>query len=125
MNRALFFVISLEGQILRAVLAAGCAVLMAALSGCGGGYGLTNNNPPDNNPVPSVTSLSPTSAVTGAGAQTLTIDGSGFISSSSVSFNGTAHTASFVSSSVLTISLSASDQANAGTFAVTVTNPSP
>jgi beta-glucanase (GH16 family) len=42
-----------------------------------------------------------------------------------VTYNGIGHTATFVSSTQLTISLSASDQATAGFYAVIVTNPSP
>ena len=74
---------------------------------------------------PAVASLSPTSATVGAAAQTLTISGTGFVSSSAVTYNGVAHTATFVSTTQLTISLSVSDQATAGTYAVVVTNPSP
>ena len=78
-----------------------------------------------NNPAPAITSLSPTSATAGAAAQTLTINGTKFVSTSTVTYNGVAHTATFVSSTQLTITLSASDQATAGTYAVVVTNPAP
>jgi beta-glucanase (GH16 family) len=75
--------------------------------------------------VPSISSLSPSSATAGAAAQTLTINGANFMSSSTVTYNGVGHTATFVSSTQLTIPLSASDQATAGSYAVVVTNPSP
>jgi hypothetical protein len=78
-----------------------------------------------NNPVPSITSLSPPSATAGAGAQTLTINGTNFLSTSTVTYNGVGHTATFVSATQLTISLSATDQATAGSYAVVVTNPAP
>jgi len=45
--------------------------------------------------------------------------------SSTVTYNGVAHTASFVSSTQLNITLSASDQTTAGAFPVVVTNPAP
>jgi len=77
------------------------------------------------NAVPTITGLSPTPVIAGATAQTLTITGTGFVSSSTVTFNGVAHTATFVSSTQLKISLSTSDQATAGTYAVVVTNPAP
>jgi ribosomal protein S8E len=77
------------------------------------------------NPVPTITSLSPASAAAGAAAQTLTINGTNFLSASTVTYNAAAHAATFVSSTQLTISLSASDQATAGTYAVVVTNPAP
>ncbi len=78
-----------------------------------------------NNPVPAISSLSPTSATAGAAAQTLTINGTNFLSTSTVTYNGVAHTATYVSATQLTITLSASDQATAGSYAVVVTNPAP
>ncbi|HMD83309.1 MAG TPA: choice-of-anchor D domain-containing protein, partial [Terriglobia bacterium] len=77
------------------------------------------------NPQPSLTSLSPASAGAGAAAQTLTINGTNFLSTSTVTYNGVAHTPTWVSSTQLTITLSTSDQATAGTYAVVVTNPAP
>ena len=93
--------------------------------GCGGGGGPSSTPTPVNNPIPAITGLSPSSATVGASAQTLTITGTNFLSSSSVTYNNVAHTATFVSSTQLTISLNASDQATIGTYAVVVTNPSP
>jgi uncharacterized protein (TIGR03437 family) len=77
------------------------------------------------NPEPSITSLSPPSAPAGSGPVTLTIIGSGLIASSSVTFNGVLHTASFVGASQLTTTLGAADLAMAGSFPVVVTNPPP
>jgi hypothetical protein len=77
------------------------------------------------NPQPTLTSLSPVSAVVGAAAQTLTLTGTNFLASSTVTYNGVGHTATLVSSTQLTISLSATDQATAGSYAVVVTNPAP
>jgi uncharacterized repeat protein (TIGR03803 family) len=90
----------------------------------GGGASNSMNFTIDN-PLPTITSLSPSSATTGAAAQTLTINGMNFLANSTVTYNSTARTATFVSSTQLTISLSASDQATGGSFAVIVTNPSP
>ncbi len=78
-----------------------------------------------NNPVPTVTTLAPTTSLVGAASQTLTITGTNFISASTVTYNGTAHTATYVSATQLTISLAAADQASAGSFPVIVTNPTP
>jgi hypothetical protein len=83
-------------------------------------FSLTNNNP-----VPTITSLTPSSATAGAAAQTLTINGTNFISTSTVTYDGVAHAATFISSSELTVSLSASDQTAAGNYAVVVTNLAP
>lgn len=102
---------------------AACLVLIAP--GCGGGgYGGSNTGG-NLNPMPAVSSLAPTSASAGAAAQTLTINGSGFMAASTVTYNGAAHTVSYVSASQLSIPLSAADQATAGSYAVIVTNPPP
>ncbi len=95
--------------------------LLLLLAACGGG----DSASPTLNPVPSISGLSPSSATAGAATQTLTINGTNFLSSSTVTYNGAAHTATFVMSTRMTISLSASDQATAGTYPVVVTNASP
>ncbi len=99
------------------------AFALALCVACGGGGGSTPA--PVSNPVPSITSLSPSSATAGATAQTLTVNGTNFLSSSTVTYNGVSHTATFVSSTQVTIPLTAADQGTAGAFAVVVTNPSP
>jgi hypothetical protein len=78
-----------------------------------------------NNPVPAISSLSPASALVGGSAQTLTINGSGFIAGSRVTYNGVAHVATFLGNTQLTIQLGTADLATAGSFAVIVTNPTP
>jgi hypothetical protein len=77
------------------------------------------------NPTLAISSLSPSSAAVGSGPTTLTINGSGFISSSTVTYNGVSHTPSFVNGNQLTITLSTADLSTAGNYAVVVTNPSP
>jgi beta-glucanase (GH16 family) len=79
----------------------------------------------DGDPAPNITALVPSSLRVGAAPQRLSIKGSGFRTSSTVTFNGIAHPATFISSTQLTISLTASDLATAGTFPVIVTNPAP
>jgi hypothetical protein len=91
----------------------------------GGGSSPAVNLIVNSNPVPAITSLSPASLTAGSAAQTLTINGSNFVSASTVTYNGVAHVATFVNSSQLTIQLSAADLATAGSFAVVVTNPAP
>jgi hypothetical protein len=108
------------------VLEIGLSLLLAmAMVGCGGGGGGATVPPQNDNPVPAISTISPTSAAAGAAKQTLTINGTDFLSSSTVTYNSVAHTATFVSSTQLTIPLSASDQATAGSYAVVVTNPTP
>jgi hypothetical protein len=78
-----------------------------------------------NNPVPVLASITPTSATAGGGGFTLTANGSGFNSASQVRWNGQDRPTTFVSSTQLRASISASDIANAGTAQVTVFNPAP
>ena len=81
---------------------------------------------PASNPAPTITlPLLPASLPVSSPSQALTINGTGFLASSTVTFNGINHAAAFVSASELTISLSAGDLATAGAYPVVVTNPTP
>lgn len=78
------------------------------------------------NPVPLINDpLVPTSVAPGGAGFTLTVNGTGFVSTSVVHWNGTALTTHFVSGSQLTATVPASDIASAGSGWVTVTNPAP
>ena len=55
----------------------------------------------------------------------MTITGTNFLSASTVTYNGVAHAATYVSATQLTITLSAGDQGTVGSYAVVVTNPGP
>jgi uncharacterized repeat protein (TIGR03803 family) len=71
---------------------------------------------------PTITSMSSTSAIAGDPAFTLTVNGTNFVSGSTVSFSGNARATTFVSATQLMAAILASDIAIAGTFNVTVTN---
>jgi DNA-binding beta-propeller fold protein YncE len=75
------------------------------------------------NPIPTTTSLSPTFTVVGGNDFTLTVNGTNFIASSSVLWNGSPRVTTFVSSSSLTAVILAADIVAAGTSSVTVSNP--
>ncbi|MEP7342740.1 MAG: IPT/TIG domain-containing protein [Acidobacteriota bacterium] len=77
------------------------------------------------NPVPTVTSISPLVAIAGGAAFTLTVNGTNFINGSSVQWNGSLRTTSFVSATQLTATIPGTDIATAGTANVTVSNPAP
>ena len=78
-----------------------------------------------NNPSPTITTISPATAVAGSGGFTLTITGTNFVNGSVVRWNGSDRTTTFVSSTQLTAAIPASDVATAGTANVTVFNPAP
>jgi hypothetical protein len=77
------------------------------------------------NPTPSISTMSPTSAGFGTSGFTLTVSGGSFVNGASVLWNGSNRTTKFVSSTVLTASIPASDVAGPGTATVSVFNPQP
>jgi subtilisin len=77
------------------------------------------------NPMPLVTTMSPTAIVAGSSALTLTINGSKFLAGSVVRWNGTSRPTTFVSATQLQASIWAGDLAVPGTSNVTVFTPAP
>jgi hypothetical protein len=80
---------------------------------------------PLSNPTPTLTSVSPSTATREGPAFTLTVNGSSFVSGSSVEWNGTSRPTSFVSSAQLTAQITTADILVAQTYNVTVGNPAP
>ena len=78
-----------------------------------------------NNPVPTITSISPTSAAAGGPQFTLTVNGTNFVSASVVYWNGTALATTFGSSTQVTATVPAALIANPGTASITIVNPAP
>ena len=99
-------------------------VSLVFFAGCGGGSGQSGGNQPPP-PTPTITTISPNSALAGGAAFTLTIDGTNFVASSVVNFGGAAPPTTFVSSTQLTAAIPASSIVSTGTSAVKVTNPAP
>jgi uncharacterized protein (TIGR03437 family) len=77
------------------------------------------------NPVPVLSSISPSSMTAGGAGFTLTINGSNFTGGSVVLWQGSIRSAAFISSTQLTAQIPASDISAAGSAAVTVSNPAP
>jgi hypothetical protein len=104
-------------------LAVGAIVSLLLLAGCGGGASPSSSG---SNPTPTITTISPNSAVAGGAAFTLTINGTNFVAASMVNFGGSAPATAFVNSTQLTAAIPAASIASNGTpAAVTVTNPAP
>jgi len=95
--------------------------LFTALSGCGG----DGKNKKNQNPVPMLTSIAPTSATVGGPAFTLTVNGLDFVSGSTVQWNGSGRPTTFVNGTQLSAAIPAADLAAPGTAQVTVVNPTP
>jgi hypothetical protein len=80
-----------------------------------------NGTAPTGPADPTTTSISPTSTTAGSGAFTLTVNGTNFLDgSSTVRWNGSARTTTFVSATQLTAAIDAADVLNVGTADVTV-----
>ena len=78
------------------------------------------------NPVPLISQpLTPMSAAPGGGTFTLTVNGTGFVASSVVDWDGVALSTQFVTEGRLTATVPASDLAAPGTALVTAINPAP
>jgi hypothetical protein len=78
-----------------------------------------------NNPFPSISDVSPSVLGVNAGAQTLTVIGSGFVPGAIVRWNGQNRSTTFVNSNQLTANILSSDLSSQGTAKVTVLNPTP
>ena len=75
-------------------------------------------------PSPTLTSISPSTVAAGAAA-TINLAGTGFVGNSSVLWNGSPRTTTYVNAAVLRVALTAIDLATAGTGQITVSNPAP
>jgi FG-GAP-like repeat/Putative Ig domain len=83
-------------------------------------------NTPSGNPVPFLNQPLVPDAVSPGGSQfTLTANGTGFLPTSTVNFNGAALATTFVSNKQLTAVVPAAEIATAATASITVVNPSP
>lgn len=102
-------------------------LLIAAfgLAGCGDGQSTLSPPPGTLNPVPTVTSLSPSNTPAGGPTFTLTVTGTNFVNGSVVHWNGDSRTTTFVSNTQLNASITATDIAVPGTAFVGVLNPAP
>jgi hypothetical protein len=78
-----------------------------------------------NNPVPFLNPIAPATRAPAGAAFALSVTGAGFISGSTVDWNGSPRTTTFVSSSKLTANITAADIAAAGTATITVVSPAP
>lgn len=77
------------------------------------------------NAIPGVASISPTSANAGGAGFTLTVNGTGFISTSVVDWNGTPLVTTLVNATQLTALVPVGDLVSGGTISITVVTPAP
>jgi hypothetical protein len=77
------------------------------------------------NPVPALTAINPASSDQGVGPLTITISGSGFNSTSSVTVAGRSRSSTFVDTGHLQVVLSTTDLASPVSLPIAVSNPTP
>lgn len=73
--------------------------------------------------APEISSATPATRAIGQGAFTLTVTGSGFVSGSSVTWNGERRATTFVNSSQVTATILSTDTVNVGVVELRVVNP--
>ena len=78
-----------------------------------------------NNPVPSISSISPNPVLALGGTFTLTVSGSNFVKGSVVQFDGFPRTTTYVSATQLTAQIRNTDIIAVGQHAITVFNSAP
>lgn len=108
---------------------AGILISVVGSLGCGGAVSASPSGSETPlttvNPAPVLSSFSPSSALAGSGAFTLTVNGSKFVPGASVLFNRKSRTTTVVSSTQLKVAILAADLSVAGSFPVTAVNPTP
>ncbi|HEY2232835.1 MAG TPA: IPT/TIG domain-containing protein, partial [Candidatus Angelobacter sp.] len=78
---------------------------------------------PPTGPPPTITQMTPGSAVAGSAAFTMTLTGTNFVPASVVQFNGSTRTTTFTSSTQLQVPITSADVASVGMAHVAVVNP--
>jgi trimeric autotransporter adhesin len=115
-------------RFLAAFLCLGATALLTSCGGSsgttGGGGGNGGNGGGSGSPAPAVTSISPTSVTAGSGNLTLTVNGSGFLSTTTVQVGGAAEQTAYVSTTQITATIPASQLASGAQLPVVALNGS-
>jgi len=101
-------------------------ILATGLSSCGGNQGSVSSGTANNsNPVPSISSISPASVQSGGPDFTLVVNGSGFVPSSVVQWNGSNRTTTFANNTQLSATITSADRNVPANVEIDVSNPGP
>jgi uncharacterized repeat protein (TIGR01451 family) len=116
---------SLQATVPSSLLASANFLPIAVLNGTTTSATGTIVNLEIDNPVPVVSSFSPTTFSSGVSGVPLVIAGTGFVSTSSAQISGSPRPTTYVSPTQLSVALTAADIAAAGSLSVKVVNPAP
>lgn len=97
--------------------------VIVSISGCGPGPAESGGGTTSTS-IPTVSSISPTKVMVGSSALSLTVNGSGFVSTSVVQVNGAAEATTYISGTQLTAAVPANQLVSAAELAVVVSNGS-
>jgi 6-phosphogluconolactonase len=99
--------------------------LASCSSGNSSGFAGGGNSNPVSIPVPTISSISPSNATAGSADLTITVNGSGFVSTSTVNWNGSSRMTTEMSATAVTATITAADIAAVGAAQIAVDNPAP
>ncbi|MCU1251509.1 MAG: hypothetical protein JWQ49_4538, partial [Edaphobacter sp.] len=85
----------------------------------------TSNNVQVSNPIPTVSTLAPSSVLVNSPAGTITVTGTNFVSGVTLAVNGNPHATTYVSDTQLTASLTVDDFLSAAPLLLNAVNPQP
>lgn len=113
-----------EGSVRNHLLFISAALFATGFLGCGGGSGTgtSGGSGTPANPVPSISSILPTSVAVGSSAITLYVYGSNFNSGTVVLWNGASLSSTYVNSGTVTAAVPQSNLSNAANVQITVSN---
>jgi Divergent InlB B-repeat domain/WD40-like Beta Propeller Repeat len=114
---------SIEATVLSSDVATAGTVEVAVVNPPPGGGTSAAVGLPIQNPLPSLSTLAPTSILAGSTTATLTLTGAGFVPDSAVTLNGSPRTTTFTSATQIQATLNAGDLTAAGVVQIQVTNP--
>jgi len=77
------------------------------------------------NPLPTLTSISPSSEITGTASAVVTVNGTQFVPSTVIDVNGAARTTTFTNSTQVSVNLTSADLAGAKAISLAAVNPAP
>jgi hypothetical protein len=106
-------------------LASGAQLAVAVVNGSVSSGSSTPNYLRVDNPAPIIASVSPTSEVTGAALPVITVTGTGFVPTTVIHVNGSERATTFISSTQVSLALTAADLSVAASLSLTAVNPAP
>ena len=116
---------TLRGKIPSGLLATSGSVPVTVVNPAPGGGSSTAISFTISNPDASAQSINPSAAFVGSAAFDMTVNGTGFVTGSTVLFNGTSMPTTFLGSTKLKANVPASSLTAAGDFPIAVRNPPP